>query len=154
MVRDAFRRTPQGPAPAAVVVRDDATVDLIPLSPALVRDSPLPMLLAGLSRSVLEDRAAIAVGVIGRFRMERRTPSGTVGVPVLLSFLEWSDCRWVSWRLVLGADDQPVDDGESWHRAADGDPLPAGLGRWWSLGRRTGATLHLTKPTTPPEAVH
>lgn len=143
LVRDARSRAPEGPAPAAVVVRDDGAVELLPLSADLLRGVSLPVLLAGLSRSELESRRAVAVGLVGRFVW--RPGAATVGIPVLLAFLEWPDCRWASWRWFLRGDEE-----ESWGRATEGDPLPDGLGRWWTLGRRTGALVRFA----PAELVH
>lgn len=153
LVRDAARRDADGAPPAAAVLRDDGVLDLLPLGPALVRDTPLPLLLAGLSRSELGGHRARAVGLVGRFVLERRSPRGPVKAPVLLAFLEWSDCRWVGWRRLVDA--RGDDDDDDVERATAGDSLPDGLGRWWSLGRRTGVQVRFGPlPPATPELVH
>jgi hypothetical protein len=152
LVQDAAAKG--GAPPTAVVLRDDGTLDLLAVERDLVADTPLPLLLAGLSRSVLAGRSAVAVGLIGRFTLERRGPGAPVTAPVLLAFLEWSDCRWVGWRRVLDAPGARPD-GDALERALDGDPLPDGLGRWWSLGRRTGVQVTFGAARAPDaELVH
>lgn len=97
--------------------------------------------------------------------------------PVAVAFLEAPDCDWWLWQRFLGVSDGSraagasegagvpdragsVDDRapssglgadvagpEQVLAARRGDALPAGLGRWWSLGRRTGVRVTLT-PTS------
>lgn len=133
LVRQALER---GGGAVAVVVRPDRT-ELIDLRSVVESRIPVPLFLAGLTRSAPEgQRLPLAVGIAGKF-VSRRTGDAP-GVPVGVVFLEWADCRWWHWRVVLGADGRPLQEGETVWRAVDGDPLPPGLGRWWSLGRRTG----------------
>ena len=109
---------------------------------------PLSRFLAGLTRSGSgETDMPVAVGVAGRFMMRVRGSENAAAVPVAIAFLEWSDCRWWHWQLLLGTDGKPMPDGDM-HRSADnGDPLPQGLGRWWSLGRRTGVRVQVGWPS-------
>jgi hypothetical protein len=152
LVRDAAA-SGRGAGPAAVTCRDDGTIEFLPLGPDLLRDAPLPLLLAALSRSELAGRRAVAVGLVGRFRMERRVRGEPVGAAVLLAFLEWADCRWVGWRRILDVAGAELGDGDTWLRAEEGDALPDGLGRWWSLGRRTGVSVSFGPAAPPPEAM-
>jgi hypothetical protein len=104
------------------------------------------------------------VGIAGRFLLRsgprRRGQAGGAragggpgvpasdgpGVPVGVVFLEWADCRWWHWRAVLGADGRPLEGGETLWRAVDGDALPTGVGRWWSLGRLSGNVVQYAAP--------
>lgn len=151
LVREATARGNRG---AAAVVLRDTRVEIIDLASMSEAKIPLAHFLAALSRSEVEGFGpARAVGLVGR--MQRRTREG--GVPVALAFLEWSDCRWWQWIALLGADGQIVTDSETRRRAADGDPLPQGLGRWWTLGRRTKARVQYgpaAPQAKPPELVH
>lgn len=131
-VRSAVER---GPAPStAVAVREDR-IDLIPLGD-VVREGIRPnVFVATLTRAEVPFAGVLeAVGVIGEFRWRsRHTPDG---LPVATVFLEWSDCRWWHWRAALGPDRDVLDESSAVSRAVDGGPRPAGLGGWWSLGRR------------------
>ncbi|MEQ1507867.1 MAG: hypothetical protein ABMB14_36905, partial [Myxococcota bacterium] len=114
----------------------------------------VPLFLAGLSRSGgAGDEGglgpALAVGLAGRFVYRAR---GVGPSPVGLVFLEWPDCRWWSWRVVLDGAGAPVADSESRYCAVDGDALPGGLGRWWSLGRRSGRTVRYGDVVPAPTA--
>jgi hypothetical protein len=152
LVRDVLERG--GGGAVAVVVRPDRT-ELVDLRNLIEARASLPLFMAGLTRSAPEgQRLPLAVGIAGRFMMRTGPPQVPVspqerrprGIPVGVVFLEWPDCRWWHWRVVLGADGQPMEDGETVWRAEDGDPLPQGLGRWWSLGRRTGNVVHYGAP--------
>ncbi len=143
-------------APAAVVVRPGGT-EIIELRPVAEAGLSLPLFLAGLTRSEREDAGAgagppLAVGLIGQLRLRR--PSGPAGgsVPVALAFLEWPDCSWWQWQVLLGGDRALLEETEMIRRAEDGDPLPAGLGRWWSLGRRRRLQIRYSaaSPTIQP----
>ncbi len=134
-----------GAAPVAVVVQPERAelLELRALVQAGVRVAPF---LAGLTRSQPEDAGpALAVGVAGRFQVRR----GDRHVPVALAFLEWPDCRWSLWQVLVGPDGQVVPDSDVRRRAEDGDALPLGLGRWWSLGRRTNARVRYAGPLRP-----
>ncbi|MEZ4238151.1 MAG: hypothetical protein R3F59_18785 [Myxococcota bacterium] len=151
LVRDLVARGGNGAVLA--VVRPDRT-ELVDLGGLVRAKVAVPLFLAGLTRSVPDgQRLPLAVGLAGRFRM--RTAPDQPGIPVGVVFLEWADCRWWHWRSVLGADGAPVADGETVWRADDGDPLPPGLGRWWSLGRRTGNVVTFGVPDAEdPEDPH
>jgi hypothetical protein len=86
------------------------------------------------------------VGVAGRFLVRRRDEPGA---PVALAFLEWPDCRWWHWRTLLDGEGRAVPDSDTIRRAIDGDPLPGGLGRWWSQSRRAGTVVRYG-PVDPP----
>ncbi len=148
LVRDALARGTAGPV--AVVIRD-TRVELIALSGSGV---DLDRFLAGLSASVVEGEPARAVGVAGRFLLRRA--GDRVGAPVALAFLELPDCRWWSWRLLLDAEGRALPDGEQQTSASAGDALQPGLGRWWSLQRRTGiqVTFGPLVSDTIPESPH
>lgn len=152
LVRDAAVR---GAAPpVAVVVRPERT-ELLELGGLAGSGLSVPMLLAGLSRSAPEGVGApVAIGVLGRFLYRAPGAPPGPGAPVALAFLEWPDCRWWHWRVALDASGGPRDDTELRLRAVDGDALPNGLGRWWSLGRRSGAVIRYgpPRPAAPPVA--
>jgi len=139
-------------APVAVVVRPQRT-DLVALAPLLQRRTAIASFLAALTRSEVDGHALpVAVGVAGRLLLRRG--SGPP-VPVAQAFLEWADCRWWQWQVLLDTDGVPLPDTVVHRRAADGDALPRGLGRWWSLGRRTGARLKLQRvEDEAPPLVH
>jgi hypothetical protein len=143
LVRSAVERG--AAAPIAVVIRAERT-ELIELRPVVEAGVPLPMFVAGLTRSEPEGFGLpLAVGLAGRFRAW--TPTG--GAPVALAFLEWPDCRWWQWRAVVDAAGRLVPDSETRHRAVDGDGLAGGLGRWWSAGRRRGNVVRFSLPDPP-----
>jgi hypothetical protein len=131
-------------APAALVGRESG-MDVVPLTRELVSRIRVELLLAGLTRSATHDGPARLVGLLGRFRHVQHGP-------VALVFLEWPDCRWWSWSSRLGDDRRPLPAGERYTRAVSGDPMPDGLGRWWSLGRRTGARVRFGPPVMPGPA--
>ena len=121
---------------AGVIVRPER-YDLVDL--AGIGRVPLPYFVAGLSRSTTEGAGPVlAVGVVGRFLARRR---GQDPLPVAVAFLEWPDCRWTMWQVLVDASGDEVQDTEIRRSARDGDALPDGLGRWWSLGRRTRAVV-------------
>lgn len=135
-VVDAAARGRAGPV--AVVVRPDA-VDAIALSHARRVGVPTPWFLAGLTTSVTPTGPAEAVGVIGRATQHR----GASSHAVLQVFLEWGDNRWWHWTAVVDDQGRVRPGTEVVREAGEGDPLPAGLGRWWSVARRRGFRLDL-----------
>lgn len=145
LVRGALDRG--GAAPVAVVVRASRT-ELVGLHGVADRGVTVPAFLAGLCASEPPGHARpLAVGVAGRFLVRR--PDEPAGAPVGIAFLEWPDCRWWQWRTLLDGDGRAVPDSETIRRAVDGDPLPGGLGRWWSQSRRSGAVVRYG-PVEPP----
>lgn len=135
----------RGPAPPAAVVLRERRLDLLELAHARV--ASLHTLLAGLTRSVVPDGSAVeAVGLVGVF-----APSPAAAAPeparsaagIALAFLEWEDGRWWSWRAAALPGGGVREDTVTVGRAVDGDRLPDGLGRWWSLGRRARMRLEL-----------
>jgi hypothetical protein len=151
LVRNATER---GVAtPAAVVVRE-AQTELVELRPALVAGITVDRFLSGLSRSQPEGRSLpLAVGLAGRFVLRRRNDPqpNDPRTSLVLVFLEWPDNAWWHWRALLDAEGAIVDATATVTRAIDGDPLPHGLGRWWSLGRRRPSIVRFG-PTIPSEA--
>lgn len=136
LVREALGRGSKGAV--AVVVRSQRT-ELIELRAIVEARIQLAQFLAGLTRSDAQSFGSpLAVGLAGRFTLRR----GAQRSPIALAFLEWPDCRWWQWTTLIDGANQLVVDSEVRHRAIDGDPLPAGLGRWWTLGRRTRTTVH------------
>lgn len=123
-----------------VVVRQ-RTVELIDVSEARRAGFAPAMLLAGLTTTHTDGGSVEAVGLCGQVRAHGRE----LAVPVAMVFLEWADCRWWSWEALLAADGLSLREDTARERtAAEGDAMPAGLGRWWSHARRTGMQLQLT----------
>lgn len=130
---------PDRGSPVAVVVRSRRT-ELVDLKVPRASGVALHGFLAGLTRSNPAGRGLpVAVGVAGRFRLK-----GADGapVPVGVAFLEWPDCGWWHWQVLLDAGGTPLDATVVRRCAEEGDRMPSGLGRWWSLGRRTGVRVH------------
>lgn len=148
----------RGGAPVVAVVVRAERVEIIGLEPLQQAGIAVPMFLAGLSRSEAEGAgAAEAVGLMGVVSVSQapagQPPSGAPPAPMAIAFLEWSDCRWWSWRAAVDrAAGAVLEDTQVLTRAADGDPLPQGLGRWWSLGRRVGARVRLGPVEQQPPA--
>jgi len=136
-----------------VVLRAER-VDLVDLGEAYRQGVPTHRLLAGLSRSTIEDGGQVeAVGVMGV--VQARRGQATPAVPLAVAFLEWEDCRWWSWRGLLDANGRMIlADTELYASAEQGDPLPATFGRWWSMGRRAGSAMHLAKAAPDAELVN
>ncbi len=150
-VRSAIRTG--GAAPPVAVVLRGPRLDLFPLGHAREAGTSPALFIAGLSRSTLINADPVdAVGVAGVFAW--RPDRASAPAPVALVFLEWSDCRWWSWRALLSGATPPEvrDDTETLQRAVDGDGKPSGLGGWWSLGRRRRMSMHLD-PMAPPDAI-
>ncbi|MEO0605243.1 MAG: hypothetical protein AAF211_27685, partial [Myxococcota bacterium] len=86
------------------------------------------------------DGPALAVGLVGtlKVRVRARTQGRTVerDTPVGVAFLEAPDCDWWMWQRFRTPEDADRD-AEQILAARHGDPLPGGLGRWWSLARRS-----------------
>ena len=113
---------------APLVVRG-AQIDLVRWDET--GDVPFPVRMAMLAMTDLgEAGGAEAVGVLGLFGGQRAAV-----------FLEWPDCRWWLWEARVAEVDGGrclVEDSVRVRRAVDGVPMPDGVGRWWSLGRRLG----------------
>lgn len=152
-------------APSAVVVRPGGT-EIIELRPIAAARLSLPLFLAGLTRSERQGGGTsgppLAVGLVGQFRLRRGPARAEAaraeaaraetadGVPVALAFLEWPDCRWWQWQALLDGERALLQETEVIRRAEDGDPLPSGLGRWWSLGRRSGVRVRYSARAPEP----
>lgn len=134
LVRHALTR---GQPPTVVTVARPDRIEVIGLAPVLEHGVHVGGFIASLTRAELDPPAADprAVGLMGTLQV-RQSPDG-VPVPQATVFLEWPDCRWWHWRaLVDPTRGELIEDTATIRRATDGDPLPDGLGRWWSLGRR------------------
>jgi hypothetical protein len=146
LVRDA---TGRGAAPPAAVVVREAQTELVELRPPLAAGITVDQFLSGLSRSQPEGRSLpLAIGLAGRFVLRRRNEPQPPGprTSLVLVFLEWPDNAWWHWRALLDADGAIVDATATVTRAIDGDALPLGLGRWWSLGRRRPSIVRYGPP--------
>jgi hypothetical protein len=143
LVRDGLREG-RG-APAVIVVRE-RTVDQVDPTSALEGGVPIPALIAAMAgSSTLPGGVAVAVGIAGRLTFR---PEGGEPHPVATVFLEWSDNRWWHWQARVDAEGAIVE-GSAVVRAAEaGQPLPDGLGRWWSEARRRGLRCQLA-PIVP-----
>jgi len=148
MVRRAVEH---GRAPIAAVALREDRLDLIGLAPVVAAKVPVKRFIAGLTRSTADGAGLVdAVGVIG---VVRAAHEGEAAVPMAMAFLEWPDGRWWHWRALIDAEGRSIlDDSETWNRAIDGDPLPHDFGRWWSLGRRSKVSVHLSRSARPDEA--
>lgn len=147
-----LRGVARGAAPPVGVVVRDEVVHLIDVRPAAAQKVAVGRLLAGLTQARFDDAPdrPQAVGVLGTFRLKQRPDEA--GAPLVQVFLEWPDCSWWHWRALLDADGEVVQDTVTVQSARDGDPLPKGLGRWWSTARRHNLQLHLRRqaPAPPP----
>lgn len=134
-----------GAPPVALGLRADR-VDLFDLKPLVEQKVPLPHFITALTRNDFR-----AVGLMGRFRRTTRTKKGAEPqVSMAMVFLEWEDCRWWQWHGLADDAGGLVDDTVTVRRAIDGDPMPAGLGRWWSRARMGGMRVQVA----PAEKVH
>lgn len=141
-----------GAAPLVGVVVRASRIDLVELAAPAREGLTVPLTLAVLARS--EDPSGAipqAVGVLGRYELRPR-PDQPARAPLAMVFLEWEDCRWWHWRALVDGRDL-AGDTESLRRAVDGDPLPSGLGRWWSLSRRRSLVARL-EPAPAAAVVH
>jgi hypothetical protein len=92
------------------------------------------------------------VGVVGRFGLRRR--GAKQPVHVALVFVEWSDGRWWQWQALLAQDGASLLDDTLIEREAElGDPLPDGLGRWWTLARRRNLRVRLEAHAPDPAPI-
>ena len=137
----------------AVVVRRER-IELLDPRPFVAVPQLVARFMAGLTRSEVPDGGpALAVGLIGNLQV-RAAPSRNGPrpplAPVAVAFLEAPNCDWWLWQRFLGLDD--IEDPEQELAGRHGDALPNGLGRWWSLGRRTGVRVQLERlePAPPP----
>lgn len=129
---------------ALVVVRP-AVVELV----TVIAGGPIRTLelAAGLTTTVTAAGPAEAVGLLGR--VERGARAGTK--PVAVVFLEWPDCRWWMWECQLAEGGANLLLPTVRERAAiAGDPLPGGIGRFWTHGRRLRQAVKLS-PIPPTE---
>jgi hypothetical protein len=126
------------PPAVATILRADR-VDILGLKPIVDAKIPVNLFLAALTRAEVgpELGDAGAIGVMGTVRVR--------GAPMAIAFLEWPDNRWWLWRSLLDAEGAPIPDTETRTCAVDGDALPPGFGRWWSLGRRRNLRLSMRR---------
>jgi hypothetical protein len=141
----------RGAAPPVGVVVRSSVVHLVDMRGAQQAKVPAGRLLAGLTHARFDESLdqPEAVGLLGTFRVRRHRDDP--GALVVQTFLEWSDCRWWQWRALLDAEGGILEGSEAELSAVQGDPLPRGLGRWWSTARRHNLSLHLRRQApTPP----
>jgi hypothetical protein len=145
MVRSAIDNS--GAPAAAVCIRSDR-LDLVDLGEVVRQRLSPAFLLTVLTRANAPFAGPVeAVGVLGRFRY--RPEPGQPGTPVATVFVEWPDCRWWHWQVLLDPETgHPVPETETVFRAVDGGRRPASLGGWWSKGRRTRLRARL-EPSEP-----
>jgi len=134
---------PKRRAPAVATITRPQRIDFIGLAPVFAQEIPVEGFIASLTRAQVEPDAgdARAVGVMGVLNL---------GVPTAVVFLEWPDNRWWLWRSLIDPSTRELlPETETLTRAIDGDPMPPGLGRWWSLARRRNlrASLRKREPT-------
>lgn len=135
----------------ALVVRPDV-IEQIGLGAVREAGLPVPWFLAALSRTQTMSGGPVeAVGIAGRAALRPRPDAPAV--PMATVFLEWSDNRWWQWQALVDAEGRLRADTARVRLAEAGDPMPARLGRWWSMGRRGNVTARLD-PTPPPGPVH
>ena len=120
--------------PVTVTIRGDRA-ELIGLADIHRAQLRVPHFLASLSRSRTADGEADAVGLMGVFR-QSGLGEPTNGSPVAIVFLEWGDCSWWFWRALVAPDGTLLPETVTVSSAAEGDPMPGKMGRWWSFGRR------------------
>ncbi|MCB9678441.1 MAG: hypothetical protein H6737_25295 [Alphaproteobacteria bacterium] len=133
---------PRRTAPAVATVARPERIDVIGLQPLAAHRIPVNGFIAGLTRAEVGPDVgdARAVGVMGTVQV-RNAPDAP-SVPMAVVFLEWPDCRWWLWRALVDPGTATIKEGtEVRTRAVDGDAMPVGFGRWWSLGRRTGVKV-------------
>jgi hypothetical protein len=143
----------RGGAPASAMVVTPDRIDIVPLRPVVEAKMRPGLFLAGLSRGAFGSEAPIAVGLIGTFTWRRTREDA--GIPLVMTFLEWADCRWWQWRALVDPGASPLairHDTETTLRAVDGAARPDGLGGWWSLGRRRPVDLRWRR--TDPVVYH
>lgn len=139
--------------PVAVVVRP-RQLDLVRLDPVVGAGLPLGWFLGGLATTVTETGgAAEAVGIVGV--VERRGAADAERAPMATVFLEWGDNRWWLWRALLDPRNRSIrEDAVQVLSALEGDALPEGLGRWWSLARRRNVRVDMSRKPEPDATVH
>ena len=158
VVRQSLRK---GEFPSAAVVVAAGRADILPLQPMVDGGVSLPAALAGLTATMPDGtRPVLAVGIVGPFEIRRSDQTNEVR-QVVTVFLEWTDCRWWHWSIDAeksGSQLRLKDFTERTDRAVDGSARPDGLGGWWSLARRTGASLsfipELPRPAAIADLVH
>lgn len=124
--------TAEQDATTRMLVVRPRSVDLIDPTPLHAAGVSTPQGLVGMAHSQTRHGAVEALGLVGR---AQRGPSGP---PEALLFLEWPDLRWWWWRAPMAAG--RVQRAHAIVRDARwGDPMPDGLGRWWTRARKTGA---------------
>jgi hypothetical protein len=136
-------------APTVALIARPERLDFVGLRTVVEEQLPVQRFIAGLTRAHVDAvGAASAVGVMGT--VGARTPDGSGRVPMAVVFLEWPDCRWWYWRALVDPVEQVLRaDTETVRRAVDGDPLPSGFGRWWTVGRHLRRSLRFDG--WPPE---
>ena len=142
-----------GAPPVALMLRGDG-VHLLPLGPIAKQGLPVQRFVAGLTRSTMDDQPLVeAVGIMGVVGVRQR--HGGPRVPMAVVFLEWPDNRWWCYRALMEADTPTIrDESETVSSAVEGDSLPAGFGRWWSLARRAGLRVNLSRFPEENDLVH
>ncbi|MEZ4319009.1 MAG: hypothetical protein R3F61_15955 [Myxococcota bacterium] len=151
MVRNAV---PRGTAPTVVTVARPERIDVIGLKPVVDHHIPIQGFIASLTRADVEPTIgdARAVGIMGTVKL--RQSGQEAPAPMAVVFLEWPDNRWWLWRALIDPESKAIlTETETLTRAIDGDPMPVGFGRWWSLARRTGMRVTM-RHAAPPPVVH
>jgi hypothetical protein len=133
-----------GGAPTVAVSVRRERVEIVPLGPIIEAKRHPGRFLCALTRwDSAELGEQECTGIIGRMRMRRS--DGDAWVPLAMVFLEWPDGRWWQWKALLDAEGKLLADTETINRAIDGLARPAGLGGWWSIGRRENLVLNLER---------
>ncbi len=144
---------PERRAPAVATIARPSRVDVLGLKAIIDARIHVNRFLAALTRADtdIDVEEPSAIGVMGTVRIRQPVQAGASKappappVPMGVVFLEWPDNRWWLWRTLLDAEGNPVAGTETRTRAVDGDPLPRGFGRWWSLGRRANLRLSMRR---------
>lgn len=139
------------PVPPVGIVLRPEVVEVVDLMTAHRAHGTSPhRLLAALAHSVGPAGPAQAVGLFGRFTLQRRARGTVRRAPCALVFLEWEDNRWWQWHGLLDEQDALVEGSKMVREAALGDALPRGVGNWWSTARRLGLSAHPGLPIHEP----
>ncbi|MCA9570968.1 MAG: hypothetical protein KC656_24175 [Myxococcales bacterium] len=152
------RGVPLKAAPTVAVIGRPERLDLVGLKEIADQGWSVGRFIAGLTRAETGPDVG-SVRIIGLMGTVEITPKGGEGrVPMAIVFLEWPDCRWWQWKaLVEPTTREILEDTETITRAVDGDPMPDGLGRWWSAGRHLRGDVRFdhwpARPTPDADAV-
>ena len=130
------------PAPVAIALRGPL-LELHGITQLSKQGISIPSYLAALcySKRLPEPSGEVkATGYMGAFIREREGVKEGRGIV----FLEWEDCRWWFWEGKFDPTTKLFEPDECRTLSAlEGDAMPQGLGRWWSLARRRNLTLTL-----------